>query len=41
MFILVPILMVGMITFMICMMFVPSFRSKFFGHQLKMQKRVM
>lgn len=41
MFILVPILMVGMITFMICMMFVPSFRSKFFGHQLKMQKRVL
>ena len=41
MFVLVPILMVGMVAFMICMMFVPGFRSKFFGHQLKMQKRVM
>lgn len=41
MFILVPILMVAMLVFMICIMFVPSFRSKFMGHQLKMQKQML
>lgn len=41
MFILVPILMVAMVGFMICMMFVPSFRSKFMGHQLRMQKKML
>ena len=32
---------IGMFVFVICMMFVPGLRSKFMGHQLKMQKRML
>ena len=40
-FVLVPILAVCIFVFVICMMFVPGLRSKFMGHQLKMQKRML
>ena len=40
-FVLVPILAIGVFAFVIGMMFVPSLRSKFMGHQLRMQKRML
>ena len=40
-FVLVPILAIGVFAFVIGMMFVPSLRSKFMGHQLRMQKRII
>ena len=41
MLVLIPFLAICMIVFTVCIMFVPSFRSKFFGHQLRMQKRML
>lgn len=41
MFVLVPILAVCIFVFVICLMFVPGLRSKFMGHQLRMQKRML
>lgn len=41
MFVLVPIIAIGMFVLVACVMFVPGVRSKFFGHQLKMQKKML
>lgn len=41
MFTLSIIFAVGMFVFVLCFMFVPGLRSKFMGHQLKMQKRML
>ena len=40
-FYIVPIFVVGMFIFSFGMIFSPKLRSKFMGHQLKMQKRML
>lgn len=40
-FFIVPVVAIGIFIFVIGMMFVPSLRSKFMGHQLRMQKRML
>ena len=40
-FVLAPIFVIGMFVFVFCMVLSPKLRSKFMGHQLKMQKQML